>query len=91
LLGDAGVPTSQVRTIDEVFADPQVQALGLRRQFQHPQAGAVEYVPQPVHLSESPSAVRKPPPALGADSDRWLREAGYSDEDIEAMRADGAV
>jgi CoA:oxalate CoA-transferase len=91
LLGAAGVPTSQVRTIDQVFCDPQVDALGLRQSLSHPEAGEVGFVPQPVHLSGSPQVVRQPPPLLGADTDRRLREVGFTDAEIAAMRKDGAV
>jgi crotonobetainyl-CoA:carnitine CoA-transferase CaiB-like acyl-CoA transferase len=68
-----------------------VQALGILREFAHPTAGTVRVVAPPVHLSRSPFAVAAPPPALGNATERRLKEAGFSDDEIAAMRADGVI
>jgi crotonobetainyl-CoA:carnitine CoA-transferase CaiB-like acyl-CoA transferase len=64
-LETAGVPCGPVNRIDEVFADPQVQARGLHIDLPHPLAGTVPLVANPIRLSGSPVAYRRPPPLLG--------------------------
>ncbi len=59
------VPCAPIRTLDEVFADPHVQALGLRVRAMHPERGAVDLVGPGVTLSATPASVRAAPPVLG--------------------------
>jgi crotonobetainyl-CoA:carnitine CoA-transferase CaiB-like acyl-CoA transferase len=61
----AGVPCGPVNRIDEVFADPQVQARGLHIDMAHSLAGTVPLVANPIRLSGSPVTYRTPPPTLG--------------------------
>jgi crotonobetainyl-CoA:carnitine CoA-transferase CaiB-like acyl-CoA transferase len=61
----AGVPCGPINRIDEVFADPQVQARGLRMALPHPLAGEVPLVANPIRLSGSPVSYHRPPPLLG--------------------------
>ena len=50
----AGVPCGPINTIDKVFADPQVQHLGIARPVDHPKYGSQKVVGQPIHLSRYP-------------------------------------
>ncbi|HMX10998.1 MAG TPA: CaiB/BaiF CoA-transferase family protein [Burkholderiaceae bacterium] len=61
----AGVPCGPINRLDEVFADPQVVARGLRVELPHPVAGSVPGVANPIRLSASPVAYRTAPPTLG--------------------------
>ncbi|HLB76776.1 MAG TPA: CaiB/BaiF CoA-transferase family protein [Candidatus Dormibacteraeota bacterium] len=61
----AGVPCGPINRIDEVFADPQVRARGLHIDMDHPLAGSVPLVANPIRLSGSPVTYRTPPPTLG--------------------------
>jgi crotonobetainyl-CoA:carnitine CoA-transferase CaiB-like acyl-CoA transferase len=70
----AGVPCGPINRIDEVFADPQVRAKGLRVQMPHDRAGTVALVANPIRLSGSPVAYRHAPPALGAHTDEVLAD-----------------
>jgi len=88
----AGVPCGPINRIDEVFADPQVQARGLRVEMPHAQAGTVALVANPVRLSASPVGYRLPPPALGEHSDEVLAQwLGLGAEQIGALRANAVV
>jgi crotonobetainyl-CoA:carnitine CoA-transferase CaiB-like acyl-CoA transferase len=60
----AGVPCGPINRLDEVFADPQVIARGLRVDLPHPVAGTVPGVANPIRLSASPVAYRTAPPVL---------------------------
>ncbi len=70
----AGVPCGPINRLDEVFADPQVIARGLRVDLPHPVAGTVPGVANPIRLSASPVAYRTAPPLLGQHTDEVLRD-----------------
>jgi crotonobetainyl-CoA:carnitine CoA-transferase CaiB-like acyl-CoA transferase len=90
-LDEKGVPCAEVRDLAAVFADPQVQHLGLRRRMHHPVTGDIDVVAPPFHLSETPAALEKPPPRLGEHTEKWLREVGLSDEEIGRLKSESVV
>jgi formyl-CoA transferase len=91
-LNKAGVPCGPINTIDQVFADPQVQHLGIRRPVDHPTLGSFDIVGQPIHLSAFPQPARlRPTPDQGQHTDEVLRELGYDAAAIAGMRRNGAV
>src|SRR5207237_4390232 len=65
LLEAAGVPCGPINRLDQVFADPQVLARGLRIDLPHAVAGTVPGVANPIRLSASPVAYDRGPPVLG--------------------------
>lgn len=67
-----GVPCGPINTIADVFADPQIVAREMRRDLDHPLAGSVPTVANPLHLSATPVTYRTAPPVLGADDARIL-------------------
>ena len=72
LLEQAGVPCGPINRLDEVFADPQVLARGLRVELPHPVAGHVATVACPIRLSRTPVEYRRAPPTLGQHQDEVL-------------------
>ncbi|MCP4222000.1 MAG: CoA transferase, partial [Actinomycetia bacterium] len=88
-----GVPAGPVLDLAEVFAHPQVQALGLAQPVEHPTFDDAAVVGQPVTFSDGlgDRGVRAPAPALGQNTDAILAELGRSPADIEALHADGIV
>lgn len=69
-LEEAGVPCGPVSSLDEVFADPQVLARGMRIEMDYPhsQDGSMSLVGSPLKLSATPVTYRTPPPLLGEQS-----------------------
>jgi crotonobetainyl-CoA:carnitine CoA-transferase CaiB-like acyl-CoA transferase len=92
LLNKAGVPCGPINTIDKVFADPQVQHLGIATPIDHPEYGPQKVVGQPIHLSRYRQPEKlKHTPAPGEHTDAILKGLGYDDARIAALRTKGAV
>ena len=87
-LEDAGVPCGPINRLDEVFADPHVQARGVRIEM----TGKVPLVANPMRFSETPVRYEKAPPALGQHSDEVLGEwLALNDDEISGLRAQGIL
>jgi crotonobetainyl-CoA:carnitine CoA-transferase CaiB-like acyl-CoA transferase len=74
LLESRAVPCGPINTIDQVFADPQVQHRHARRVLHHPAAGAVAVVANPVRMTGHDTTASKAPPMLGEDTATVLRD-----------------
>ena len=92
LMDKAGVPCGPINTIDKVFADPQVQHLGIAKPVDHPKYGAQKVVGQPIHLSSYPQPDKlQHTPESGEHTVEVLTSLGYDTTAIAALRAKGAV
>ena len=87
LLRAAGIPAGPVYTMDGVFADPQVEALGMVQQPDW--AGPPGRVRGPIWVDGVASQVTLPPPDLGEHSTRILAELGYSNAEIADLHRRG--
>ena len=86
------VPCGPINTLADVFADPQVQARGLKVTVPHPIAGQLPLVASPMKLSATPVDYRLPPPMLGEHTDDILAATlGLDAAAIARLRADGVV
>ena len=88
---EAGVPVGPVNLPEELSDHPQIEAMGLMAEVEHAVTGPQRVVGPLVTLSKTPSGVRRASPALGADTDTVLREAGLSEEEIGQLRSDHVV
>ncbi len=86
-LAKAGVPCGSVRNFEELFADPQLGAREMIAMVEHATIGPLRALGVPVKLSDTPGAVRTPPPTLGQHTDAVLRyDLGFSADAIAALR-----
>ena len=84
----AGVPCGPINRLDQVFADPQITARGMRFDMPHPLAGTVPQVGNPLSFSATPLAYTQPPPLLGEHTATVLRERlGLSDAALTDLAA----
>ena len=87
-----GVPCGPINRLDQVFADPQLVARGLRMDLPHPLAGSVPQVGTPIRLSATPPEYERAPPLLGEHTAAVLRERlALTDEAIAALAARGVI
>ena len=91
ILNEAGVPCGPIYSIDEVFADPQVQHMKMAQGVEYPVLGHQEVVGQAVELSRTPSEIRLPTPELGQHTDEILGQLGFAPEEITALRDGGTI
>lgn len=71
-LDAAGVPAGRVRSLDEVYDNPQLEHLEMIDRVDHPTLGPLRLPGAPVRYSRSRRDDPRPPPVLGADRDAWL-------------------
>lgn len=90
-LRDEDVPASLVKDYAELAEEEQVAANGYIVEQDHPRFGRQRVIGLHVQLSETPGAVGGGAPVLGEDTERVLREAGYSSEDIGRLMTEGVV
>jgi crotonobetainyl-CoA:carnitine CoA-transferase CaiB-like acyl-CoA transferase len=87
----AKVPCGAINNLAEVFADPQVAAREMTVEVPHPLADALRLVASPIKLSATPVQYRHAPPLLGEHTDEVLREFGWTDTQLAALRAQGVI
>ena len=91
-LNQKGIPCGPIANIDQVFDNPQVQHRGMQLELDHPTAGKVPSVANPINLSESPINYDKAPPLLGQHTELVLGELLKLDSgQIEQLRRDGVI
>ena len=85
------VASGPIYKMNEVFADPQVQHLGMAVPVHHPVLGDVALVNQPFTLTRTPSEVRTVTPECGAHTDEVMRELGYNDQQISDLHSRNVI
>ncbi|HID33379.1 MAG TPA: CoA transferase, partial [Anaerolineae bacterium] len=86
-----GIPCGPINHLDETLNDPHIRARGMVLRMEHPVAGGVQMLANPMHLSDTPVSYRLAPPTLGQHTDETLRELGYDDNAIARLRAAGVI
>lgn len=86
-LDDAGIPSSPLHTLGELSEHPHTRASGMKFDYEHPVLGKLQGVSQPLRFDGERTKMRLPPPMHGEHSHAILKELGFSDEDINAMRS----
>jgi crotonobetainyl-CoA:carnitine CoA-transferase CaiB-like acyl-CoA transferase len=90
----AKVSCSPINTLDQVFDDPGVLARDMKISMPHPLAGTerVDLIGNPIKLSQTPVAYRRPPPTLGQHTDEVLQEIlGLDEDERNRLKAAGLI
>lgn len=89
-LENLGVPCGPINTVDQVYQDPQVQARHLKFEMQHPRAGAIPLIANPIRMSQTPVQYRHVPPAIGQHTQEVLSQVlGLSADELTALTQQG--
>ena len=91
LLQEAGVPCGPIYNMEQVYADPQVQARDMLVELEDPDLGTLKNIGIPVKLSATPGRIRHRAPALGEHTQEVLLQAGYSEDEIAGLRERGVI
>jgi crotonobetainyl-CoA:carnitine CoA-transferase CaiB-like acyl-CoA transferase len=93
VFNNAGVPCGPIYTIDQVYADAQVEHLGMAQTIRPKKKNQkpLRVAGQPMTLSRTPSKLVAMPPALGEHTDQVLKEFGFSAKEIAALHQAKAV
>ena len=67
------VPAAPLRTTDELFEDPHLEAVGFFEEIDSPQ-GRIKFPGVPTWFSKTPGKVAGPTPRLGQDTAEVLGE-----------------
>lgn len=88
----ARVPAGPVLELKQVLEDPQVKSRELLKYQEFPGVrGKIPLANTAVRLSATPGEIRHRAPLLGEHTDEILRELGYTENEISALRAAEAV
>ena len=87
----ASVPCGPIYSIDQMFADPQVQHLDIAQVVPNPEGRHIRLVGQPFTLSRTPSKMTARPPEFGEQTDEVLAEFGFSADEINSLRRNKVV
>ncbi len=91
LFAQADLPAAPMASIDAVLSDAHLLATGFFRKVEHPSEGTITEVAVPTEWSASPPELTRHAPRPGEHTAEVLREAGYTQSEIDALAAGGAV
>ena len=85
-LESAAIPCGPLNDIVRAFESAEARALGMTVEQVHPAWGVIRQVGIPFGLSETPATIRRPPPALGEQTNEILGWLGYSSAEVASLR-----
>ena len=91
ILIKADTCVGKVLDISEVFEDPQAKARQMVVAMEHPKLGQLRQVGISIKLSDTPGSVRSLAVPPGHDTDEVMSGLGYSRDEIERLRGEGAI
>ena len=90
-LAASDIPSGPVYTVDQTFADPQVQALDMIQELSSSSMGDFRLLGQAFRLSRTPTGNWTGIPEYGENTNEVLAEFGFSQDEIEHLKSTGVV
>lgn len=78
LLNAADIPNGSANSLDSLFDDAYLKETGFFHTLDHPTEGPMTLAGIPAHFSKCSTAINRPPPRLGQDTDDILAEIEMS-------------
>jgi len=91
ILLPAGMPCSAVQKVSDLMDNEHAKARGSIVEYDYPGLGPVKAASNPIKLSEAPLEVRRLAPRVGEHTIEIMRDVGFSDPEIAALRSSKAV
>ncbi|MBN1190086.1 MAG: CoA transferase [Dehalococcoidales bacterium] len=85
--GQAGI----FKSYENIFNEPQVRAVEMVQEMEHPVAGKINLTGIPYKFSDTPGWIRMPPPILGQHTDEILAGAGFSARKIADLKREKVI
>ena len=85
-----GIPTGKIRTVAEIFEDPKLIGNRMVVEVDHPKAGRIKVLGNPLMMSETTQEYH-PAPLLGAHNEEVLTRLGFGADEIARMKEKGAI
>lgn len=85
-LAAIGVPCSPINSLGQLLAHPHTKSTGMILEYEHPVAGPLKTIAQPVLMNDEHRTAGRPPPTHGQHTDEVLAELGLSASEIEQLR-----
>lgn len=90
-LEEAHIPAGPINTVDKAINDEQIAYRGFIQEIEHPTAGKIRLMKNPIHFGDIDLEIYRHPPLLGEHTEEILTELGYSKESIEDFMKKGAI
>ena len=90
-LEKADIPVQRMNSLQDLLEDPHLEVIGYFQIREHPSEGRIRTMAVPSEWSESAPEYRRPTPRLGEHTREVLREAGFSEAEIDGLVASGAA
>ena len=68
------IPVMRANTLEDVLADPHLNAVGFFELREHPSEGKWRAMKPSIKFSKSPTSIRRDPPRIGQDTAAVLKE-----------------
>jgi len=91
ILKELDIPVFRVHTLSSLMDDPHLHDVGFFSWTDHPSQGRIRTMAHGTEWSQTPPLYRLPAPLHGEHTIEILKEAGYSDADVEKLHASGAI
>jgi formyl-CoA transferase len=79
------IPCTKVNSVQDLFDDPHLKAVGMFGEVEHPSEGKIRNIRAPFAFGEEPREPKRQAPRLGEHSIEILREAGLDGSEIDAL------
>ena len=91
MLIEQSIPAARIYSIEDIYNDPHFAARNMLVDVPHPTLGSVKQAGIVPKLSRTPGSIRHTGPDIGADTERILRELNVSEDQIQALKRNGAA